>query len=186
MKQQKGFTQHQISKMTNNISLNKVTKPASQRFGAGFTLIELLVVIAVIGMLASIVLVSLGPARGKARDARRVSDARQISLALEVEGSDSPEALGGCVLADAPVDTCTTPGAIAEFVKFVDPTVGTGTPTCALGIAAPCRYSISKADGSAGATTGDYQVCFYLEQGSGNLIAGLHAIETNGLLTTCQ
>lgn len=54
----------------------------------GFTLIELLVVIALIGILSTMVLVSMGGARSKARDAKRESDIRQIVLAMELAYSD--------------------------------------------------------------------------------------------------
>jgi len=50
----------------------------------GFTLIELLVVIAIIGILSSVELASLNSARQKSRDARRVSDIKQVQLALEL------------------------------------------------------------------------------------------------------
>jgi prepilin-type N-terminal cleavage/methylation domain-containing protein len=50
----------------------------------GFTLIELLIVIAIIGILASVVLVGIGPAQRSGRDARRIADLRQIQNALEL------------------------------------------------------------------------------------------------------
>ena len=57
----------------------------------GFTLIELLVVVAIIGLLATIVTVSLGSARARARDARRVADMGQIETALNLYYSDNSE-----------------------------------------------------------------------------------------------
>ena len=50
----------------------------------GFTLIELLIVVAILGVLASVVLVGLGPVQKQGRDARRISDLRQVQNGLEL------------------------------------------------------------------------------------------------------
>ena len=64
----------------------------------GFTLIELLVVISVIGLLSSVVLVSVAGVRAQARDARRKQDLRQIRMALDIYYADYEKypPAGGC------------------------------------------------------------------------------------------
>jgi len=80
----------------------------------GFTLIELLVVIAIIGILSSVVLASLNTAREKSRDVRRITDVKQIQLALELSFSSNnayPTGLAALVTAGllpmVPIDPTT-------------------------------------------------------------------------------
>ncbi len=114
----------------------------NRSFNRGFTLIELLVVIAIIGILSSVVLASLNSARSKGRDARRVSDLKQLQLALELyydaNSQEYPDALsaltGGAspAISVVPTDPQT---AVAYTYDNVDNTAG---GTCLVADAGAC------------------------------------------------
>lgn len=72
----------------------------------GFTLIELLVVIAIIGILASIVLVSLSGARNKAKDARITSDMNQIRTTAMIVSDTDGDYDCVCLVATPACATC--------------------------------------------------------------------------------
>lgn len=124
----------------------------------GFTLIELLVVISVIGMLASIVLVSLGPARARARDAKRVSDIRQISLAMELCYGDAScnavndstyLAIAASTVADDTIRRLTTT-AIGTYMPTIPRDPGGGP----VGVTGRCDAAASTVESLAGAYCG--------------------------------
>ena len=61
----------------------------------GFTLVELLVAIAIIGILATIALVTLNDARRKGRDVTRVAEMHQLQVALAIYYDDNGGYPGG-------------------------------------------------------------------------------------------
>lgn len=67
----------------NIIKKNLESRTYNLETNRGFTLIELLVVVAIIGLLASLVLISLGAVRAKSRDARRIADIKTLREALD-------------------------------------------------------------------------------------------------------
>ncbi len=102
-----------------------------KKYTRGFTLIELLVVIAIIGILSSVVLVSLNSARNKGKDARIQSEVAQIRVALEsgYSGAAYPELVSstaGNRFAAIPAGAAgTTGGNIGTLISDIGTQIGT-------------------------------------------------------------
>jgi prepilin-type N-terminal cleavage/methylation domain-containing protein len=101
------------------------------RLSRGFTLVELLVVIAIIGILATLLLLQLGVARGRARDVKRIADVNQLRTAVEFyfddNGAKYPTALdlasiGKYLTANAvPIDPVTAVGYFYAYNTALNP-----------------------------------------------------------------
>lgn len=132
----------------------------------GFTLIELLVVIAIIGLLSTLAVVSLNNARQKSRDAKRLSDIKQIQTALELYYNDAngyPAAVaqGGQIAYGGTVYMGTVPTA---------PTPVDGTCT-----AGQNTYTYASTASSS------YTIAFCLGGATGGLGAGVRTASSSGI-----
>lgn len=88
----------------------------------GFTLIELLIVIAIIGLLATLAIISLTTAQRKARDTKRIADMKSIQTAVELYFSDTSSYPDPASWADLQTD-------LAPYISQVpvDPNNASGT-----------------------------------------------------------
>jgi general secretion pathway protein G len=132
----------------------------------GFTLIELLVVIAIIGLMAGISVVALNSSRQKARDARRLTDVRNIMTALEMYYDEE---------GNYPASVTFGTGAISTGTKtFLNPVPSNPEPTddgsCTGG-----EYTYNQDSSSS------YSITYCLGADTGGIAAGSHTSTPAGM-----
>lgn len=153
----------------------------------GFTLIELLVVIAIIAILSTLAVVALNNARLKSRDAKRVSDIKQVQTALELYFGDKNgypvqtvtlgatlTAGGANVSCSVGTKTCTT---LSSDNGFSDTAAG----TTYMG-QVPNNQTPNGADYTYKATAASaYSIGFTLEGATGGLAVGANCATQDGI-----
>ncbi|HTK60213.1 MAG TPA: carboxypeptidase regulatory-like domain-containing protein [Candidatus Baltobacteraceae bacterium] len=152
----------------------------------GFTLIELLITTTIIGLLSVAGMTSYTLVRGKARDAKRVSDIRTIYNAVELyfeqHGSYPPAPSGGLVLGseEAKVisDAGITPHGGQHGALYLQE-----VPFNALPHGLPYLYRSKHRNGSlCESDCESYEVAFELEYPTGTLAAGPHLLTDAGVM----
>ncbi len=133
----------------------------------GFTLIELLVVIAIIGLLSSIATISFNAARAKARDARKVSDAKQIANAIAMQAAQIDTSILQC-------------GAGVDCVAGADFTTVTWPPDINGLNLLPGEYIISLVDGIM---VSSVKIEFVFENGINDYGSGIYRMDHEGIVT---
>lgn len=132
----------------------------------GFTLIEILIVIGIMGLLATIIAVSLLSSREKGKDAKRVTEVKQMTTALEMYMT---------TVGSYPISgTASTsiPGLVPNYLSKIpvspDPP-GTGCSD------AENDYMYRSVDGSS------YSISFCIGGTVGTYTPGLYAITADGM-----
>ena len=135
----------------------------------GFTIIELLVVMVIIGMIFSVIFVSLQGSRAKGRDARREQDIKQIQAALElysVANRQFPDCGANTVVIGSPGDGCLSTALISAGAI-------SGLPTDPLG-----RFTGSGT--GCGTDAGQFTYCYTSLNGATAYRLDYH-LETNSI-----
>ncbi|MBI4653042.1 type II secretion system protein [Candidatus Kuenenbacteria bacterium] len=138
----------------------------------GFGLIELLVVIGIIALLSTIAMVSLNGAKQKARDAKRIADAKQMQIALDLYFDKKelyPIAITAIILGTANYSCLSENGFVAScnielvYMKLIPtaPIPPTGN-----------QYTYISSDGN------NYQLSFTLEKINQDLGPGVNCSAT--------
>lgn len=151
-----------------------------KNYKKGFTLIELLVVVAIMALLASLAIVALNQARARARDARRVSDIKQIQTALEMYFLDKyqyPDGAGvtldgKCLSGSNGLnDTCSGTVYMAKMPANPYPRTDGGCGNTSY------TYWVD----TGGGTNLSYHIIYCLGSATGDLSAGLRVATPAGL-----